>query len=179
MLTRIFFLPLILLLASCATKAVKPLPTVPVVEVPRYMGKWYEVARLPAFFQRNCVDSTAEYSLNSDGMVAVVNRCLDGNGKSKEVKGIARVVNTKSKAVLEVKFTEWFSAFIPPQKEGNYFIIWLSPDYSTAAVGVPSRKYLWILSRKPQMPEPEYQRIVAHCRKLGFPVDKLIRDMQD
>ena len=163
----------VLLLSSCASSPVKPLATVPNVELPRYMGIWHEVARLPMFFQRGCVESTAEYAIKKDGSVSVVNSCLK-NGKPKQVRGTATVVDAKTNAVLEVRFNEWFPVFIPRAKQGNYFIVWLASDYSAAAVGTPDRKCLWILARTTSLPKTTYDRIVAHCRKLGFPVENLI-----
>lgn len=160
-------------LGSCASRPVKPLATVPKVELPRYMGKWHEVARLPMFFQRGCVESTAEYAIKEDGAVSVSNRCLK-NGKPKQVRGTATVVDARTNAVLEVRFNEWFSVFIPRAKQGNYFIVWLAEDYSSAAVGTPDRKCLWILARTTSLPKTTYDKIVAHCRGLGFPVESLI-----
>lgn len=171
MLRHLLLLPMVMMIASCA--ATKPLPTVSKVEVPRYMGKWHEVARLPMFFQNGCVKSTAQYALREDGKVSVLNSCLK-DGKPKEIRGTATVVDKTTNAVLEVQFNEWFSVFIPRARQGNYFIVWLAPDYSAAAVGTPNRKCLWILSRKPKMPAKEYEAIVRHCEELGFPVEKLI-----
>ena len=88
--------------------------------------------------------------------------------------GTATVVDAKTNAVLEVRFNEWFSVFIPRARQGNYFIVWLAPDYSAAAVGTPDRKCLWILARQPGLPTATYHQIVEHCRKLGFPVENLI-----
>jgi apolipoprotein D and lipocalin family protein len=176
-LSRLFFVLPVLLgftLSSCASRTTAPhLPTVARVDLPRYMGKWHEIARLDMFFQRGCVDSTAEYSLQPGGTVSVVNRCLK-DGKPKSVRGTASVVDPKTNAVLEVRFNEWFSAFIPRAREGNYFIVWLAPDYSAAAVGTPSRKYLWLLSRTPTLSPDKFKVITEHCRTLGFPVDKLV-----
>ena len=149
------------------------LPTVPKVELSRYAGKWNEVGRLPFFFQRGCTNSTAEYTLKPDGSVSVINRCLK-NGKPKQVQGTATVVDTKTNAVLEVQFNEWYSVFIPRARNGNYFVVWLAPDYSAAAVGTPSRKCLWILARQSKLPTATFHEIFEHCRKLGFPVEKLI-----
>lgn len=171
MLNRSLLAPLLMLLASCT--ATKPLPTVAKVSLPRYMGQWHEVARLPMFFQNGCVKSTAEYALKKDGEVSVLNSCLK-NGKLKQVRGTATVVDKATNAVLEVRFNEWFSIFIPRARQGNYFMVWLAADYSTAAVGTPNRKCLWILHRKPKMPSKDYEAIVQHCAKLGFPVEKLI-----
>lgn len=152
-----------------------PPPTVSKVDLPRYMGKWNEVARLPMFFQRGCVRSTAEYSMKADGSVLVVNSC-QRKGKAKQVRGTAEVVEPETNAVLEVRFDEWFSVFIPRAKEGNYFIVWLADDYSAAAVGTPDRKCLWILARGTGLPKATYEEIIEHCRGLGFPVENLIVD---
>ncbi len=161
-------------LSSCASKPpARDLPTVARVDVPKYMGKWHEIARLDMFFQKGCVDSTAEYALQPGGTVSVVNRCLK-DGKPKSVRGTATVVDPQTNAILEVRFNEWFSAFIPRAKEGNYFIIWLAPDYSAAAVGTPNRKYLWLLSRTPTVSPARYKTMTDYCRSLGFPVDKLL-----
>jgi len=151
----------------------QPLPTVHKVELPRYAGKWYEVARLPFFFQRGCTNCTAEYGLKTDGTVSVINRCLK-NGKPKQVQGTATVVDTRTNAILEVRFNEWYSVLIPRARQGNYFILWLAPDYLAAAVGTPSRNCLWILARQTSLPDATFRHIVGHCRKLGFPIEKLI-----
>lgn len=162
-------------LSSCSStpQSSTPLPTVAKVDVPRYMGKWHEVARLPMIFQKGCVESTAEYALQADQTVSVVNRCLK-DGKPKSVRGTATVVDRKTNAVLEVRFNEWFSAFIPRAREGNYFIIWLAPDYSAAAVGTPDRNCLWLLSRKPTMAPSSYRAILKHAKTLGFPIQDLL-----
>ncbi|MDB6075222.1 MAG: blc [Verrucomicrobiaceae bacterium] len=137
------------------------------------MGKWYNVAHLPASFQDGCTHSTAIYKMLPNGTVSVVNRCIK-DGKVKEVKGSARVVNKKTNAVLEVTFNEWFSAFIPKAPDGNYFVVWLAPDYSAAAVGTPDREYLWILSRSPTLATATYKQITLYCQNLGFDVSKLV-----
>ena len=81
------------------------------------------------FFQRGCTQSTAEYELKPDGTVSVTNRCLK-NGEQKKVRGTATVLDAPTNAVLEVQFDEWYSIFIPRARQGNYFIVWLAPDYS-------------------------------------------------
>lgn len=177
---RPLFLPVLLIaacLTACNPNASKPLPTVWKVDLQRYMGKWYNVARLPASFQDGCTHSTAVYKMLPDGTVSVVNSCVK-DGKVKKVKGTARVVNPKTNAVLEVTFDEWFSAFIPKAPKGNYFVLWLAPDYSAAAVGTPNREYLWILSRSPKLSPATYSQIVKHCQTLGYETDKLIVETQ-
>ena len=161
------------LLCACASTLKKPLATVPNVEVSRYMGKWHEIARLPMFFQRGCTQSTAEYELKPNGTVSVTNRAIK-NGKPTQVRETATVIDLQTHAVFEVRFNEWFSMFIPRARQGNYFIVWLSGDYSAAAVGTPDRKCLWILARQQVMPAATYRHILEHCRSLGFPVENLI-----
>ena len=149
-----------------------PLPVVSAVDLKRYLGKWYEIARYPAWFQKGCVGSTAHYSLLDDGKIQVINRCYKDSldGAMKESKGKAEVVDTTTNAKLKV----WF--FWP--FKGNYWIIDLSPDYQWAVVGEPSRKYLWILSRTPVMDVTVYQRILARLPGKGYDPDKLTTSEQ-
>jgi len=118
------------------------LEVVPHVELEKYLGKWYEIAHLPARFQEGCSDTTATYTLSKDGSISVLNECVR-NGKVKRAKGRAKVVDKSSGAKLKVTF---FRPFY-----GDYWIIKLGDDYDYAVVGTPNRKYLWILSRTPQM----------------------------
>ena len=130
-------------LAAGETAEDAPLRTVAGVDLDRYLGTWYEIASYPAWFQKGCTGSTATYSLQTDGRIRVVNQCfrksLDGPRKTSTGKAV--VVDGSSNAKLKV----WF--FWP--FKGDYWIIDLDPDYRWAVVGVPSRKYLWILSRTP------------------------------
>ena len=149
-----------------------PLSVVSVVDLEQYLGKWYEIASYPAWFQKGCVGSTAHYSLLDNGKIQVVNRCLKDNleGPLKESKGKAEVVDSTTNAKLKV----WF--FWP--FKGNYWIIDLSRDYQWAVVGEPSRKYLWILSRTPDMSETVYQDILARLPEKGYDPGKLIKTEQ-
>jgi len=145
----------------------KPLKTVDAVDLQRYAGKWYEIASYPAWFAKGCTATTAEYTLLPDGKIRVVNRCRKGrpDGPVKEAKGKGEVVDTKTNAKLKV----WF--FWP--FKGDYWIIDLDPDYAWAVVGEPSRKYLWILSRKPSMDEALYLSIVARLPDKGYDPTRL------
>lgn len=166
-----------LLAAGCSsTPDHPPLETVDRVDLNRYMGKWYEIARLPAWFQRGCVDATAEYEFMDDGRVSVINSCLDGKGNRDEAKGIARVVDPETNAKLKVSFGNWFVRLLSRITEGDYWIIYLEPDYSVAIVATPNRDYLWILSREPEMDDAQYDELVEFCRKRGFDTSKLIRN---
>jgi apolipoprotein D and lipocalin family protein len=152
------------------------LVVVPFVDLTRYQGTWYEVARLPLWFQRGCTRSNATYTLVGGGKVAVRNECMTENGKHKEVTGYARVVDKKSNAKLEVMFDNWFSRLFPFLTKGKYWIIYLDTDYETAIVATPNRKYLWILARSPLMDKERYARLVAFCKDRGFNSERLIRD---
>lgn len=172
-------LPLIatLLLSACGGHE-KPLATVNKVDLQRYAGTWYEIARLPQWFQRGCYDSTATYSLNDDGTVKVINRCQREGEQTSEAEGTARVVPGSDNAKLKVRFDNWVSRLIPTITEGNYWIIALDKDYQTVVIGEPSREYLWILARQSELPEDQYQALVQVAQEKGFPVEELQRNRQ-
>ena len=172
-------LPLVatLLLSACGGQE-KPLATVNKVDLQRYAGTWYEIARLPQWFQRGCYDSTATYSLNDDGTVKVINRCQREGEQTSEAEGTARVVPGSDNAKLKVRFDNWVSRLIPTITEGNYWIIALDKDYQTVVIGEPSREYLWILARQSELPEDQYQALVQVAQEKGFPVEELQRNRQ-
>lgn len=149
-----------------------PLETVPKVELSRYLGTWYEVAKFPQWFQENCTGTTATYERRDDGDVDVTNRCHLGalDGEIDVANGLARVVDESSNAKLEVSFFRPFW--------GDYWIIDLAPDYSYAVVGSPGRDYLWILSRTPTMAPDVYDGILARLRAQKYPLDRLERTLQ-
>ena len=142
------------------------LEVVPHVELEKYLGKWYEIAHLPARFQEGCSDTTATYALSKDGSISVLNECVR-NGKVKKAKGKAKVVDKSSGAKLKVTF---FRPFY-----GDYWIIKLGDDYDYAVVGTPNRKYLWILSRTPQMDDNLFSSLIEFVKSKGFNVENLIR----
>lgn len=150
-------------LAGCGASTTEreglpPLQAVERVELPRYMGTWYEIASFPHRFQEGCTGTTAHYTPGDDGGVAVVNRCFlqSLQGEENVAEGRARVVDTATNAKLEVSF---FGPFW-----GDYWIIELGDDYEYVVVGHPGRDYLWILSRTPQMDDATYGAIVERLR---------------
>ena len=149
-------------------------PTVARVELARYQGTWYEIARLPMWFQRNCLRSQATYGLLETGEVSVLNECETAGGRE-SIRGRARTVDAKTNARLEVRFDNWFSVFIPSQPQGNYWVLYLDGDYRTVIVGTPDRNNLWIMARTPAIDEARYTELVGIARGLGFETDKLIR----
>jgi len=169
------FLSVPLLFSGCAAKTgngMKPLETVNFVDLNRYVGQWYEIARYPHRFQEGCVGSKATYSLRDDGRISVLNECYDKSfaGKLRSANGKARVVDKETNARLKVSFFWPFT--------GDYWIIDLGKDYEYAVVGHPNRKYLWILSRTPDMDEDVYQAILARLQKQEYDTAKLIRTAQ-
>ena len=169
----LIFLPL--LLSSCATKDginMKPLETVNNVDLGHYIGQWYEIARYEHRFQKGCVGSKATYTLRDDGKITVVNECFDNSFsvKLRSVKGKAWVVDKQSNAKLKVSFFWPFA--------GDYWIIDLGKNYEYAVVGHPNRKYLWVLSRTPEMAEDLYNEILARLEKQDYDTTKLLKSPQ-
>jgi apolipoprotein D and lipocalin family protein len=164
-----------MLLAAGPARAGSPvaarLTAVDRVDLRRYSGTWYEIARYANRFQRDCQsDTTAEYTVRTDGKVQVVNSCRQKDGKTKAARGTAKVADKTSNAKLKVTF---FWPFY-----GDYWIIGLSPDYRYAIVGEPKRKYLWILSRTHEMDEGTYKEALAQIRTAGYDPDKLLKTRQ-
>ena len=136
-------------------------------ELARYLGKWYEIARLDHSFERGLVQITAEYSMRKDGGVRVVNRGFSPATNSwKEVEGRAYFVASPDIGQLKVSF---FGPFY-----GGYNIIALDREYSYAMIAGPDHSYLWILAREPELDVGLLQALIAQAAALGFPVDKLI-----
>lgn len=133
----------------------------------RYLGKWYEVARLENRFERGLEQVTATYGQRSDGGISVVNHGYDPQKqKWNESEGKAYFTGAPDTAALKVSF---FGPFY-----GGYNVIALDSQYQYALVSGPDRGYLWILSRTPTIPDSVKQEYVSIARKLGFPVDKLV-----
>jgi apolipoprotein D and lipocalin family protein len=167
----------VLLAAGCSTSTttrldLPPLQTVAHVEISRYVGTWYEIARFPQSFQRGCTFTTATYTLRDDGDLDVLNFCRKGlvGGEEKSALGRARVVERSTNAKLEVSFFRPFW--------GDYWIIDLADDYTHAVVGHPGRDYLWILSRTPTMAEATYQGILTRLVAQGYETQRLVRTQQ-
>jgi apolipoprotein D and lipocalin family protein len=137
-------------------------------ELDRYLGTWYEIARLDHRFERGLTDVTASYSLRDDGGVSVVNRGFDAEeGEWDEATGKAYMVDAPDVGRLKVSF---FGPFY-----GAYNILELDAEnYQYALIAGPNRSYLWILARTPELPAPVLQSLVETARRLEFPVDDLI-----
>ena len=141
------------------------------VDLTRYTGRWYEIARLPNSFQKKCADTvTANYTMREDGKIKVINRCRKASGEYTTAKGKAKIVDKKTNAKLKV------TSFWPFY--GDYWILDLGSNYEYAVVGEPGRKYLWILSRSPQMNEALFQQLLEKMAAKGFNTEMMIRTSQ-
>ncbi|MCJ8165510.1 lipocalin family protein [Pontibacter sp. E15-1] len=154
------------LVSSCSSSHL-PLETVASVDLDRYQGRWYEIARFPQRYEKGCHCVYAEYTKHPEGYVEVYNFCRKGgpSGKEEGAKGKAFPVAGSGNSKLKVQF---FWPF-----RGDYWILELDPDYRHVLVGSPDRESLWILSRTPQLDQALYDRLVQVARQKGFPVEKL------
>jgi apolipoprotein D and lipocalin family protein len=149
--------------AAVAQPPLGPLRTVEHLDLPRYMGTWYEIAKLPNRFQAKCAsDTRAEYTAQPDGTVRVVNRCRTDNGETTEAVGVARQVGGPDSPKLQVRFAR--VAVMVAGVWGDYWIVDLEPDYQLVAVSEPHREYLWILARSPRGPCASGRHGKAPCR---------------
>jgi apolipoprotein D and lipocalin family protein len=147
------------------------LETVDKVDLQKYAGKWYEICHMPVSFLEGCNCITATYTLDQKGFVRVFNKCRKSNGKWTSINGKAFTVKGSWNSKLKVQFFWPFRA--------DYYILELAEDYSYAVVGEPGRRYLWILSRTPQMDPALYQDLVQKCGNKGFAVEYLVVTSQE
>lgn len=169
------FLMVTLLLSGCSSvpkKSYPELQVVPYVDIERYLGKWYEIALYPNWFEEGCFRSTAFYEKLEDGHIKVTNQCrMHGpDGKLNEAIGIASIGDSKTNAKLKVQF---FWPF-----KGDYWIIDLDKDYQYAIVSEPDRQYLWILSRSQNMDDETLETLKDKIRKNGFDLTYLKKTQQ-
>ncbi|WP_019340509.1 lipocalin family protein [Stutzerimonas stutzeri] len=166
----------VLLISGCAGSGsdVDGPDTAGQVDLKRYQGVWYEQARLPMFFQRNCVRSEAHYRLQDDGRTAVTNRCETTDGEWKQAEGEAFPQQEGRTDKLWVRFDNWFSKLFPGLTKGHYWILYLADDYSVALVGSPDRDNLWLLSRDKEIDAAMRDRLLDEARKRGYNTNELI-----
>ena len=169
----------LVLLASCQSVShSNPPATAAKVDLDRYIGRWHEVARFPTPFQRANEAAIAEYGKSSDGSVSVHNTAVRADGTTRDIRGSPEVLNPGTNTKLAVRFDKWYTALVPVPAQGNYWILYVDRDYQRAIVGTADRKYLWILSRTPQVPEGEMKRLIAMAKSQGFETERLIRSAQ-
>jgi apolipoprotein D and lipocalin family protein len=181
----IAILPVLLLLSGFisaqkknSVNVIKP-TAVASVDLKRYSGKWFEIARYPNKYQNNCVgNTTATYSMNADGKLDVLNECLKKDGTVIDAKGEAKIVDKLTNAKLEVRFAPGYLAFIS-SVWADYWIIDLDDKYQYAAIGDEDGKYLWILSRTQKLNDATYQNILRRVEAMGYKPGKLIKTPQN
>ena len=143
-----------------------PVTTVNIVDLERYTGLWYEIAKVPNKFQKQCGSgTTAEYTLRDDGRITVINRCIKEDGSPDEAEGIAKVEDIVTNAKLKVSFVS-FIGWRPFW--GDYWIIGLDKDYQWVVIGTPNRKYGWVLARAKALDETTMSKIVNIIKHNGY-----------
>lgn len=159
--------------AGVTLHASGPLTTVASLDVQRYMGTWYEIAKYPNWFQKKCVAETrAEYRLQVGGSVQVINRCRRENGDIDEAIGEARQIGPPTSAKLKVRFApSWLSLL--PFVWGDYWVVDLDESYQLVAVSEPKREYLWVLSRTPKVEPGIYAALLGRLKGQGFDLGRL------
>lgn len=168
---------LVLLFATLNAGAAEPLATVGAVDLARYAGEWYEIAKYPNRFQQQCVtDTTATYRLRDDGRIGVVNRCRTRDGVD-EAHGVARPVDDRTDR-LQVSFLPAALRWLP-FGWGDYWIIELAPDYRYAVIGEPSREYLWVLARTRTLAPADRRAIEARLPAHGYDPQRLVDSPQE
>lgn len=167
--------------AAAAQSPVAPPPapapaalrTIEALDVPRYMGTWYEIAKYPNWFQKKCLaDTRAAYQLQAGGTVKVTNRCRQENGEFNEAVGEARQTGAATSPRLQVRFAPaWLSLL--PFVWGDYWVVDLDAQYQLVAVSEPKREYLWVLSRTPAVSAGAYEALLGRLKAQGFDLNRL------
>ena len=153
--------------------------SIPEFDVARYMGTWYEIAKLPNWFQRKCVQGTqARYKVLGPTQIEVNNKCTTASGEEIQAIGLARPNGSGRPAQLEVRFAPEWTAWLP-MVWGAYWVLDLDADYQLAAVGDPSKSYLWILSRTPVVSIERYDAMLQRLNVMGFDITKLEKTRQN
>ena len=170
----ILVLILILLLVGCGTSKVswEPLQTVPYVDIDRFMGDWYVIANIPTFIEKRATNAIESYKLNNQGEIETTFSFFQDSpsGKKKVYRPKGFIHNSQTNA-------EWRMQFLWPFKS-PFLIIDLADDYSYTVIGIPSRKYVWIMARDYKMPDDLYNNIISDLEKVGYDITKIERITQ-
>mgnify|MGYP000019308026 CR=1 FL=1 len=159
-------------IATGWSQSLPPLQSVKSLDVPRYLGRWYEIAKFPNRFQRECVsDTSADYTLLPDGHLRVLNQCRQADGEWQRAVGLAKQVGDDQSARLEVRFAPAWLSFLP-FVWGDYWVVDLDDKYELVAVSEPARAYLWVLSRSPVVDASRYAALLARLTAMGLDVSR-------
>lgn len=164
---------------STAPAQTRDLEAVPRVDLKRYAGKWYEIAKYPNRFQKQCVaNTTADYTIKSNRRIEVSNQCVLKDGRIERAIGEAKTSDKKTNSKLKVRFAPAALSWLP-FVWANYWIIDLDAEYTYAVIGEPKRDYFWILSRAATMDDATYQNILRRAEKMGFNPAKVEKTPQN
>lgn len=165
--------------SAVAGQKTQELTTVKSVDLDLYTGRWYEIAKYPNKFQKQCYgNTTATYTKKKSRKIEVLNGCLRVDGTTDAATAEAKIADKSNNAKLKVRFAPGFLSFLP-FVWANYWIIDLGPNYEYAVVGEPKREYLWILSRTPVMSEALYQEIIGRVEQKGYVPSRLVKTPQN
>jgi apolipoprotein D and lipocalin family protein len=179
--TIITFLALFIFVSTVSAQpTTKPaLSPVNGIDINRYAGRWYEIAKYPNRFQKQCVaNTTANYTVKKNGRIEVLNECVKKDGTTVKALGEAKIGDKSNNAKLKVRFAPGFMSFLP-FVWANYWVIDIAPDYSYSVIGEPGRDYFWILSRSPEMNTATYQTILRRAETMGFDPNRVEKTPQN
>jgi apolipoprotein D and lipocalin family protein len=162
-------LVILLMLTACGAAERRPMETVPDVDLARFMGDWYVIANIPTFVEKGAHNAVESYALNPDGTVATTFRF-----RKDAFDGPEKVYHPKGYVIPGTGNARWGMQFIWPFK-GDFRIIWLEPDYGITVIGREKRDYVWIMARKPEIPEDKYQDILAYLERVGYDTSQVQR----
>ena len=144
--------------------------TTPTLDIQRFMGRWYEIARYEHRFEKGMTHVSATYTLSGNGKIEVLNEGLK-EGKHKQIKGRAKQPNPQDPGKLKVSFFLWFYS--------DYYVLYIDPEYRYLLVGSSSDKYLWIMSREKSLAKEMLDQLLDKLRVRGYDTDKLLFVAQD
>ena len=165
---RLALLPLAVLLLGLDAVKLPPVPTVPSVDLPRYMGRWYIIASIPTSFEKGAHNSVESYELNPDGTISTLFTCrkdsFEGEIKTMKPKAVVR----------DAANANWGLQFVWPLRV-EHLIAYLSPDYSQTIIARTKRDYVWIMARTPAISDGDFETLAAKVAELGYDRSKLQR----
>ncbi|WP_186644160.1 lipocalin family protein [Fluviispira vulneris] len=145
-------------------------------DITKYLGTWYEQVRLPTSFQKKCDSSSAQYTLNNDGTIKVLNICNRIDGSSNEIIGKAKIDSKDPSGRNLIVSFNFITDIINFFKGVNYSIYYIDNSYKYAIVGTPQKDMLWILTREKTIPSEALEKLINSAKEFGFDISKIIYD---